>query len=102
LDEDIGQRMGFWKMEGDSFRAAVPPTRILEFVSLAKSGRWAADAAFGIVVGSMGNLEEGLLGSAAESVGGCVTIKRLGQEPRWKVSEGESVILGRLMKVFET
>jgi FAD/FMN-containing dehydrogenase len=102
LEGDIAQRMGFWKMEGDWFRASVPPTRILEFASRGKLERWSADAAFGIVVGSMGNLEETLLIVAAESVGGSVTISRRGQEPQWKVSEGESVILGRLMKVFES
>jgi FAD/FMN-containing dehydrogenase len=52
LNEDIAHRRQLWSVEGGHwFRAAVPPTNVMDFVKRAGLRAWTADAAFGIVIG---------------------------------------------------
>jgi hypothetical protein len=71
LSVDVAHRSQLWKRSGDSFRAAVPPTKILRFVELAEITDWTADAGFGIVVGSTGGGATGMgaMGGGALSIG---------------------------------
>src|SRR5438132_1651182 len=58
----------FWeRYEGISFRGAVPPMRIKEFVDAGKVERWIADAAFGNVRGECS--EEALAGLRSTAAG---------------------------------
>jgi hypothetical protein len=68
LEEDIAHRADlFSQPAADGFRASVPPSRIQEFVERCQPTRWAADAAFGIIVGAA---EKNLAAEAASACGG--------------------------------
>jgi hypothetical protein len=68
LEEDIAHRADlFSQPAADGFRASVPPSRIGEFVERCQPTRWAADAAFGIVVGAA---EKNLASEAASACSG--------------------------------
>ena len=52
IDADIEARQSLWNFPAKTtFRAAVPPAAIEAFVAAAGCTEWAADAAFGVVVG---------------------------------------------------
>jgi len=69
LEEDIEHRAKLWP--NPAFRAAVPPTKIQEFIERAGVVKWAADAAFGAVrIFQAANLSA--LRAAAQAVGGTV------------------------------
>ena len=70
VQEDIDHRADlFGRRAADGFRASVPPSRILEYVERCRPTSWAADAAFGIVVGSAGASDAE---QAARACGGVV------------------------------
>jgi hypothetical protein len=70
VQEDIDHRADLFSgRAADGFRASVPPSRIMEFVERCRPANWAADAAFGIVVGSGGVSEAK---QAAKACGGVV------------------------------
>jgi hypothetical protein len=71
LEQDIEHRRSLWR--GD-FRVSVPPAKVSDFVAVAKPGKWVADAAFGIVVGSGG--DDTQIRSAAQALGGAATFHR--------------------------
>jgi hypothetical protein len=120
LSVDIAHRSRLWKRAVDTFRAAMPPTKILRFIELAAVADFTADAAFGIVVGSMGigappdrgtairgtedasaaAMDESRLRAAAERVGGSVTIFRAGGSPAWRGKPEELAILENLRAAF--
>jgi FAD/FMN-containing dehydrogenase len=53
VEEDIADRARLWRAEGElTFRASVPPLQVAEFAADLDCEAWAADAAFGIVLGS--------------------------------------------------
>ena len=72
IEQDDQERAAVWKLTGETaFRAAVPPARLLDFVEQLTSVSWAADAAFGIVLGSnvpQNNFPE--IRKLAQSIGG--------------------------------
>ena len=72
LEQDIEHRGRLWR--GD-FRVAVPPAKVSEFLAVAGPTIWAADPAFGIVVGDAGGNEERIRG-AAQALGGTATFAR--------------------------
>ena len=73
VEEDAGHRRQLWRGgEDGTFRASVPPARIVEFVKEARLSEWVADAAFGIVVGPAQASQEAIVSAAASSVGGSV------------------------------
>jgi FAD/FMN-containing dehydrogenase len=54
LEEDVSHRSRLWNLDGAIvFRASVPPARLGEIAPKLTTVRWAADAAFGIVVGTL-------------------------------------------------
>jgi FAD/FMN-containing dehydrogenase len=76
-DEDTEHRRALWSASGESmFRASVPPVRVQDFVNTARITDWAADAAFGIVLGPCGSPEDtDRIRSAAATVGGSLTVR---------------------------
>ena len=78
LAEDMAERARIfrWPAGELAFRASVPPMRIAAFVERAGLNQWAADAAFGIVVGVMA--DAGRIREAAAAVGGTVVGEALG------------------------
>jgi hypothetical protein len=70
LQQDIDHRADLFSgPAADGFRASVPPNRITEFVERCRPTNWAADAVFGIVVGSA---EASEADQAARACGGVV------------------------------
>lgn len=75
FEDDVRHRATLWKHIGEhSFRASVPPARLLEFTSVLPPTDWAADPAFGIVIGPAGDEQSRVtLRGRAEDIGGSVT-----------------------------
>ncbi len=106
VDEDIADRTRLWNATGTIvYRAAVPPSRILEFVQKAAINEWAADAAFGIVIGALGSTNEAaLIRETASGLGGTVISRRDSPSgPLLNVSTnaGERQIIERLKRAFD-
>lgn len=86
VDVDAEHRQSLWRdatgaPDGDAilFRASVPPSRVRAFVDAARPLRWAADAAFGIVVGAAVSPNDAQsVRSAAASLAGSVTFRSAG------------------------
>jgi len=77
LSDDLTQRRTMWRTPAEqaSFRASVPPTRVLEFAKAISPRAWVADAAFGIVLGSYEGAEDAaLIKQSADAAGGSVTL----------------------------
>jgi glycolate oxidase FAD binding subunit len=80
LTEDVEFRQsiwGRWAKGNSTFRASVPPVKITQFVEAAELKDWAADPAFGIVVGESSPERFALLRTAATSAGGKVVVRQL-------------------------
>lgn len=99
LTDDIARRAGAWQIGPDSFRAAVPPTKILSFVELAKLQNWIADAAFGIVTGPNDG-REAAIRATARDVGGSATIFHEGRPPQWEPNAIEARVLEELERAM--
>jgi hypothetical protein len=82
------------------FKAAVPPARICLFVKKSGLNQWAADPAFGIVIGPLDQIDATVLDLAARAVGGSVTMVKEDQL-QWQGSEAEERVLNDLQKAFE-
>ena len=77
LDDDVAHRASLWRASGEiSYRASVPPSRVLDFAQSASLSNWAADAAFGIVVGSCRERDTKIIREHAADVGGTVVYRR--------------------------
>ena len=104
VDDDISHRMSLWQADGDLvFRASVPPAKLHEFGSGLKE-KWAADAAFGVVVGSVRS--EKVIASireAASSVGGSARFFRgaSGAALELSTTAAEKRIIERLKIAFD-
>jgi FAD/FMN-containing dehydrogenase len=74
VEEDVRHRGELWRAAGldQSFRASVPPAKLLEFSQKAGLLDWAADAAFGIVVGITNASKHEAIRAAARAVAGSV------------------------------
>lgn len=100
LEQDIEHRAAVWR--GD-FRVAVPPAKLSEFLAVAEPTTWAADAAFGIVVGHAEGNEARIRG-AAQALGGTATFARRdgAAGPLVDVpSAAQRALLERLKKAFD-
>jgi FAD/FMN-containing dehydrogenase len=77
LEEDVEHRRALWSATVDSaFRASVPPARVRDFVNTARITDWAADAAFGIVIGGCASSNDpDRIRSAAAAVGGSLAAR---------------------------
>jgi glycolate oxidase FAD binding subunit len=109
--QDIAHRASLWQcLPGQHpqapyfYRASVPPVRVLEFVRRAKSSWWAADAAFGIVLGVCdAHAEIATVRSAAAAVGGTALIRST-SDGRIVESGADAVqqkLLARLKNAFD-
>jgi FAD/FMN-containing dehydrogenase len=103
--DDAEHRAALWCCVGEAlFRAAVAPTRIADFVKVARPLAWAADAAFGVVLGST-DLDDGgtaRLHDAARVCGGSVYAHRT--DGTLRMAEPEPVrraLLERLKHAFD-
>ena len=98
LEQDIEHRTSLWR---GSFRAAVPPAKLGDFLAVARPTRYAADAAFGIVVGDG---DEAPVRSAAQALGGSATFARGegAETPLFDVpSPQQRALLEQLKKSFD-
>jgi hypothetical protein len=100
LEQDIEQRARLWVLRAPTdnlvpFRASVPPARVLDFVRAARPAQWSADAAFGIVVGSVASgRAESALRDAATAVVGTITAAT-------STTAAERQIIERLKAAFD-
>jgi hypothetical protein len=101
LEEDVDHRTSAWTDWGNdgSFRASVPPISVMEFVSAAGLDRWAADAAFGIVIGVADGRREAIE-AAARAVGGGVYFVE-GGRVSVRLEGGRRELLRRLKGAFD-
>jgi FAD/FMN-containing dehydrogenase len=105
LDRDIAHRLSLWSVPSPRmFRAAVPPSKLLEFARRAELQQYSADAAFGIVVGET-PADDGQLVAAAEALEGTVKfVDRSTDPPRLRfsrLSAQEKSVLERLKQAFD-
>jgi hypothetical protein len=102
VDADVRHRAELWRAAGTevSFRAAVPPAKVLEFATATGLGDWAADAAFGIVIGLAEPRRRESIESAARGAGGDVYFIGNGR-PILRVDEGRRAVMRRLKAAFD-
>jgi hypothetical protein len=103
LDDDISHRGRLWQAAGveRSFRASVPPVKILEFAKAAALTDWSADAAFGIVIGIAEPQRHGEIESAARSLGGSVYFFGQGGRVHVAMDPARRALLERLKHAFD-
>jgi len=104
LEQDVAHRSSLWRAGCDLvFRASVPPARLLEFGSTIH-GKWAADAAFGVVLGTAASeVHVATIRRAASAVGGAARFFRgaLGPPIELSTTPGEKRIIERLKNAFD-
>jgi hypothetical protein len=102
VEEDLKHRIELWRPAGveGSYRAAVPPVKILEFVSAAQLKNWTADAAFGIVVGIAEKSKWDAIRAAAHRVQGSIYFMDEGQS-RPDLDPQRRALLERLKIAFD-
>jgi len=93
----------FYFGSGDTFRVALPPARIEQFVLACNLQNWIADPAYGIVLGGLDEfVTHDTVHKAVADSSGCVTFHNrdhfLAYEP---ASPGERDILRRLKRTFD-
>jgi FAD/FMN-containing dehydrogenase len=109
LKDDIAWRAGIWpatrapKGGGIAFRAALPPTSIMQFVREAQIETFVADPAFGIVLaGAESDSDARRLCKAAAAAGGSTTIWRAdGSLIDTAIDPVQLAILRRLKQAFD-
>lgn len=102
LREDIAFRASHWlpMRQPVRFRATVPPAQVIEFIHQAHLREFAADAAFGVVVGSYAPTQKTVLFRLAHDLGGKVIFD--GPSHLSDFSSGaELELLTRIQKAFE-
>jgi FAD/FMN-containing dehydrogenase len=106
VEQDIEHRQSLWLVAAPKlFRASVPPARVQEFIRDAKVDQWAADAAFGIVVGPQPDAGGETIARAAHAMDGAVKfVDRSTDPPRIsfsRLSAQEREVLVRLKEAFD-
>jgi hypothetical protein len=102
LDDDIAARAKLWKTGPGTFRASLAPARIAEFAAACGVTDWCADAAFGVVVGPVGDVDPDALTKAAGSAGGTVVLMdNSGIPTNLSLAPGISSLLSRLKQSFD-
>jgi FAD/FMN-containing dehydrogenase len=100
IDQDIAQRQELWKTGNDrTFRAALPPAKVKDFVSTLSSARWAADPAFGVVVGQWDQKQP--IRDAARRLSGVVTFFENDAIDFDPPESSQRLLLERLKKAFD-
>jgi FAD/FMN-containing dehydrogenase len=105
LEEDAGHRGELWRAAGaddGAFRAAVPPTKVVEFADAAGLRDWTADAAFGVVVGPApaDDTVRDRIRAAARAAGGGVFFVA-GGRPVGEHGPAVAALLGRLKTALD-
>jgi FAD/FMN-containing dehydrogenase len=102
LDEDVNRRARLWApaVADDSFRATVPPIKVVEFATAAGLTDWSADAAFGIVVGLAHPRRRDAIRAAARSAGGSVYFLDNGRV-RADLDANRRALLDRLKRALD-
>ena len=102
LEEDVAHRAKLWGAAGSdgSYRASVPPLKVLEFAREADLSDWAADAAFGIVVGITQTARHEAVRAAARSAGGSVYFVE-GGRTHAELDQASQALLQRLKAAFD-
>jgi hypothetical protein len=100
LQDDIEDRARIWNPGDESFRASLPPTRILEFAAAASLPDFSADAAFGVVIGPCKEIDWETIEKGARDVGGSATFLSRGRSPKWSPSAAEQRVLTALRNAF--
>jgi hypothetical protein len=102
VEEDGRHRAELWSAAGmdGSFRASVPPAKLLEFSQKAGLVDWAADASFGIVVGITNASKHEAIRAAARAVGGSVYFVE-GGRTHVELDEAGRTLLRRLKNAFD-
>ena len=102
--EESRRRFSLWDGPGGtgdvSFRASVPPARLVDFIEKVKPAVWAADAAFGIV--RCGCIKQAIssLRKAAGEVGGSLWRERGERMGDLAIDPVQRNVLGRLVAAF--
>lgn len=100
VEEDIADRASRWRVAGEiTFRASVPPTKVVEFINAAGVGGAAADLSFGIVIGAVTDRDR--LAAAANAVGGTVRIGKNGKLVEASTNPQERKIIEQLKTAFD-
>jgi hypothetical protein len=102
VEEDLRHRGELWAAAGaeGSFRASVPPVKVLEFARSAGLTNWAADAAFGIVLGITQASKHEAIRAAARSVAGSVYFLE-GGRTHAELDEASRALLHRLKAALD-
>ena len=105
LEADIIHRAGLWNPQGAIvFRASAPPSLLGELSSPLAVWRWAADAAFGIIVGASDDASQSAsLRAACESLGGSLKMfdGPTGHPIQLSTTPAERQIIRRLKFAFD-
>jgi hypothetical protein len=100
VDEDMADRSSRWRAGGEiTFRASVPPTRVVEFINTAGIRGAAADLSFGIVIGPVSDRDRLL--AAANAIGGTVRIHKNGKLVEASTNPQERKIIEQLKAAFD-
>src|SRR5437868_14656263 len=102
FEDDVRHRSELWRAAGadGSFRASVPPIKILEFARRAALDDWSADAGFGVVVGFTSPARWDAIRGAAHALGGSVHFVE-GGRTRVQLEAGRRALLLRLKDAFD-
>ncbi len=105
LDEDMATRAKLWRTSAGAtttFRAAIAPSRITEFVQTINCIDWVADAGFGIVIGSCGDDAQATLQQAATHLSGSIIfLDASGRPQNLSLDPGIASLLKRLKTSFD-
>jgi hypothetical protein len=106
VEQDIEHRQQLWALAAPKqFRASVPPFRLLDFIHAASLGQWAADAAFGVVIGPQTAVGTDGIVKAAEMLNGAVKFIDSSVEPVRvtfsRTSPQEQQVIDRLKEAFD-
>jgi glycolate oxidase FAD binding subunit len=102
VEEDMQHRSTLWQATGvdGSFRAAVPPAKVLEFATAAGLDDFTADGAFGIVIGITDRSHHDKIRAAAQSLGGSVYFIEEGRAAA-QIDPAQRALLQRLKAAFD-
>lgn len=103
VEADIAHRAALWSCGGElTFRAAVPPAKLKAFIDVLTGATWAADPAFGIVLGAA--KDKSLLARLRESaalLGGAVRFGSDVDSLNVSTNPAERQIIERLKQAFD-
>ena len=104
VEQDIEDRAGLWAAPAPAgaipFRASVPPASLADFCARLGQIQWAADAAFGIVVGSVAGADRETVARLAAAASGSARFGE-GAGVEFSTNPAERQIIERLKAAFD-